>query len=344
MAYLHAVAESDNNQHTTDTPTVLITGANGFVGSRLCRRFVAGGYRVIAGVRKTSDLALLKDCEVEFRYGDVTRPDTLPELVAGVDAIIHNAGVVKARQSATFFEVNEHGTRRLMDAIVEHNPDIERVVYISSLAAAGPSVGNTPRSEDDTPAPVTTYGRSKLAGERVAMKYANRLPVVAVRPPGVYGPGDREMFTLFKTVNGGIKPMIGDMRRRLQVVHVDDLCDGVFRAAATDVDPGSIYFVAEKTAYSMREFIGHFVTGSGRRCFPLIVPSWLFVSIAAVSEFFCKLIGVASMLNREKTAELLASWEIDTTRAREELGFESTIDLEQGVRETYRWYREKGWL
>lgn len=295
-------------------------------------------------MRKTSDLTLLDGLDIEYRYGDVTTPETLPDMVQGVSHVVHNAGVVKARRRETFFSVNEKGTQSLMDAVAAHNPQVKRIVYISSLAAAGPSQIGRPHHEGDPTNPVTTYGESKLAGERVTLSYADRLPLVIVRPPGVYGPGDREMFTVFQTVNKGIRPRIGDQSRRLQVVHVDDLCEGVVKAVTVEVESGSVYYVAENRGYSMEEFIDCFVRGSGRRCLPLPVPGWLFVTIAAVSEMSCKLVGTASMLNREKTRELLASWEVGTSKARDELGYESAIELERGVRETFEWYRKMNWL
>ncbi|MCX6834084.1 MAG: SDR family NAD(P)-dependent oxidoreductase, partial [candidate division Zixibacteria bacterium] len=96
----------------TDTrESVLVTGANGFVGSRLCAHLLQTGYHVIAQVRRTSDLSLLKDLTVECRYGDITALETLPDMVRGVDYIVHNAGVIKATRRETFFAVNEQGTR-----------------------------------------------------------------------------------------------------------------------------------------------------------------------------------------------------------------------------------------
>ncbi|MEW6411226.1 MAG: SDR family NAD(P)-dependent oxidoreductase [Candidatus Zixiibacteriota bacterium] len=325
-------------------PSILITGANGFVGARLCRLFIDKGFEVIAGVRKTSDLSQLKDLNVTYRYGDVNSPETLEQMVAGVDYIIHNAGVVKVKRQETFFEVNEKGTLNLFEAISRFNPGVKKVVYISSLAAAGPTDGDKPVTEQDEPHPITVYGRSKLAGERAALSYSDRINVMAVRPPGIYGPGDKEILAFFQTVNNRIKPYIGDTSRKLQLVHVDDLCHGLYLAITSETKTGAVYFVAENRSYAMKELIGLLQAAIGKKCFPLVIPSWLFKTIAFFSEGVLKLFGATPMLTIEKAGELLASWEVSTRRAKEDFGYDSQIPFERGARETYQWYINEGWL
>lgn len=325
-------------------PTVLVTGANGFVGSRLCRMFLKDGWRVAAAVRKSSDLSLLGDLDVELRYGEITKPETLGPVVAGVDYAVHNAGIVKAKRAETFFAVNEGGTRAVFDALLQENPGVKKVVYISSLAAAGPSVDGRPVTEEDEPHPVTTYGKSKLAGERAALSYADRLPVVSLRPPGIYGPGDKEIFAFFQAIDRRLRPVVGDPSRKIQLVHVDDLCRAVLVALIGGSRSGEAYFAAENRAYTMKELVTLLVEAGGKRVVPFRVPGGLFKVIAFFSEYLFKLAGATPMLTREKARELLASWEISTAKAREDFGFESTIPFPTGARETFAWYRREGWL
>jgi len=329
----------------TDTgASVLITGANGFVGSRLCAHLIRQGYRVVAQVRQSSNLRLLRNLDVEYRYCEFAEPDTPPEVVAGVDFIVHNAGVTKARRKETFFIVNEQGTRNLLQAVEKHNPDVRRIVHVSSVAAAGPSTPGRPMSESDPPHPITTYGESKLAGERAALSFAERLPVVVVRPPAVYGPGDRGILSVFKAVHLHLKPLIGDGRRKLQLIHVDDLCVGIERSLRAEISSGNVYFTAEKDAYTYRELIDLMVAAGGRWSVPLILPAPLFRVITAVTEFAFRAVGATPRLTREKTRELNAWWEMDVGRACRELGFESRIAFADGARQTFEWYLNQGWL
>jgi nucleoside-diphosphate-sugar epimerase len=328
----------------SEPASVLITGANGFVGARLCHRFLQEGFHTIAGVRRSSDLKPLDGLKLEFRYGDITDDESLPALVRGVDYIVHNAGLTKARRAEALFRVNEGGTVRLMEAIAEHNPQVRKVVYISSLAAAGPIRDGRPVTEEDPPQPITTYGRSKLAGERAALSFTAQFPVVALRPPGVYGPGDREIFSFFQTVYRGIKPLLGDTDRRMQLVHVDDLSRAVFLAMVGEGAKSGSYFIAEDRSYSMSELIDLLQKACGKSGFALKLPAGLFRAVAAVSEMAFKAVGGTPMLTREKANELLASWEVATDKARQDFDFRSRIPFADGARETFAWYLRNGWL
>ena len=324
--------------------SILITGANGFVGTQLCRKFLENGFRVVAGVRKTADLSMLEGLDLEFRYGDVTSTESLADMVKEVDYVIHNAGVVKAKKKKTFYAVNEKGTSNLFDAISRYNPGVKKVIYVSSLAAAGPSRDGKPVTELDRPNPITTYGLSKLAGEVAALSYKDKFNVLSIRPPAIYGPGDKEVFPFFQAVYKGIRPFIGNSSRKLQVVEVGDLCQGFYLAVICDTPSGEICFVAESEAYTMKRLIELMAEACGKDGFRLYVPSFLLYMMAFVAQTLSAMVGVTPMLSREKAREILSSWEVSTSKAKNLLGFSSQIKFEQGARSTYDWYLKHGWL
>jgi nucleoside-diphosphate-sugar epimerase len=304
---------------------------------------LADGYHVIAGIRKGCNRELIEKLDLEFRYGDVTHPETLPAMVNGVDYIIHNAGLVKAKNTEQFFKINHFGTASMAEASLGDG-NLKKFILISSLAAGGVSPPGKPITEKDQPRPITEYGRSKLAGEEAVLALSDRINVCVIRPPGVYGPGDREMFTFFQIVNRHIRPFLGKSSRKIQLVHVDDLCRGVSRALGADTKSDSIYYIAESTSYSYKELVDMLGTAVGRWGFPLYVPGWLVMTIAAISENIMKFFGKAPMFTTEKASEILGNWEMSTDKARGELGFISKIPFADGARETVGWYRQKGWL
>ena len=324
--------------------SILITGANGFVGAQLCRKFLEGGFHVIAGVRKTADLSMLEGLKVDYRFGDVTSAESLIDMVKDVDYIIHNAGVVKAKKKQMFYDVNEKGTANLFEAISRHNPNVKKVIYVSSLAAAGPSRDGQPVKESDKPNPITSYGSSKLAGEAAALSYQDKFNVLSIRPPAIYGPGDKEVFPFFQAVYKGIRPFIGDSSRKLQLVEVGDLCQAFYLAVTKDTPSGEICFVAESEAYTMKQLIKLMAEACGKDGFRLYIPVFLLYAMALVVQSLSAIVGATPMLTLEKAREILSSWEVTTDKAKELFGFSSSVAFKDGARATYDWYIKHGWL
>ena len=168
--------------------TVLVTGANGFVGSHIVDCLLRHGNKVRAMVRHTSDLSWLENKPVEICYGTLDDLPSLLTAVEGVDRIVHNAGVVAAKQKYLYFLHNSEGTHNLIKAVLQvyTGNSRPRFLLVSSQTAAGPS-GTKWKTEDDPPSPITDYGRSKLLAESTLMRYSDQLPVTIVRPPSVYG-------------------------------------------------------------------------------------------------------------------------------------------------------------
>ncbi len=325
-------------------PEVLVTGANGFVGSHICEILTASGYVVRALVRRTSDLTNLQGIAVGLVHGDLVEPASLPAAVAGVDAIVNNAGLVKTNHPDQFRAVNAIGTENVLRAALEHNPGLRRFVQISSTAACGPAPAHAPITEEREPSPLTRYGRSKLEAERIALSYADRLPVTILRPSAVYGPRDKEMFAFFRSIKMGIKPAFGCSQNYVNFTYVKDLARAVVSAIREDTKTGSVFFVAEKRAYSYSE-AGDIIAGLlGRRAHSLYVPEGVIALAGRVSEGIARMRRKPSIFTREKAIEISRKyWLFDISKAERELGFAGT-DFAVGAAETVDWYREKGWL
>src|SRR4051812_30954528 len=145
---------------------VLVTGASGFLGSHIAEQLSQQGHSVVALVRRTSNTRFLSSLRgLELATGAVEDAASVREAIKGVRAVVHAAGLVKARSEEEFFDINVRGTENLLEAAKELTPDLLRFVFVSSLTAVGPSLDGRPVPGGGEPRPVTRYGRSKVAAE-----------------------------------------------------------------------------------------------------------------------------------------------------------------------------------
>ena len=328
----------------------LLTGATGFVGSTLCEELGKRGVEVRALVRGTSSLANLGAATFTTVKGSLSEVARLEEAVKGVDVIFHVAGVVAARNRAEFFAANAAGTRNLLEAAARFNPGLKRFVYVSSLAAAGPSSPTRPAIESDACAPVSDYGASKRAGEEAVLEYAGKFPVSIVRPPAVYGPRDKGVFTFFQAISRGILPLIGWKQpdsRRYSFVHVDDLVQGIAAAGlnAPAGSTGQIYYVSGDGEFSWEEAMRMMATGLARKTRTVCLPLSVMQGAAAVSSAYGFAFRKVLPFSLDKMKEIAApAWTCSAEKAKRELGYEPYWKLEAGLAQTARWYKENRWL
>lgn len=322
---------------------VLVTGANGFVGSHICEAFLAAGFGVRALVRKTSDLTNIKELPINLVYGDICTPATLVSAVQGVVAVINNAGLVKTNNPGDFLNVNSGGTENILVAS-RANPKLNKLVHISSTAACGPAPDSNPINEDYPPGPLTAYGRSKLEAEKVVLAHKDAIPSIILRPCAVYGPRDKEMLSIFKAIKFGIRPHFGSGENYINFTYVKDLAQAVVRSITASVPSGSIFFVAEKKSYSYSQvgtIIGEIL---GKKTMDVRIPNSILGLAGKVSERVARLSGKPSVFTGDKAREMVQKyWLFDTSKIERELDFVGT-DFAVGAAETIRWYKEHGWL
>ena len=326
---------------------VLLTGGSGFLGSFVAEQLAAEGHVLRALVRPRSDKKILeKLAGVEFAPGAIEDRASLRPAMEGVDAVVHVAGIVKARKPADFFAVNTQGTKNLVEAALAQG-GLKRFVYVSSLAAVGPSPDGTPVPEGAEPRPVTHYGRSKLEGERAALAASDRMPVTVIRPPLIYGPRDRETLAFFTSVKNGVLPMMGDGTNTLSVVYVSDCAAAVVRAVDSNGAPsGRAYFVEDGSVHVWREALKDIEAAMGKRAFVRFgMPMGVVKVAAAATQAWGKVTGTAQMLTLDKVNELTQPhWVCSGAGARRDLGWEPKVSWADGVQKAVHWYREAGWL
>jgi len=325
---------------------VLLTGGSGFLGSFTAEQLAAGGHVVRALVRPRSDKRVLEKLPaVELAPGAIEDRASLTAAAAGVDAIVHVAGIVKARRPEDFFQVNAQGTRNLLDAALANG--VGRFVYVSSLSAVGPSLDGSPVRDDAEPRPVTQYGRSKLEAERAVLAAKDRLHVTVLRPPLIYGPRDRETLAFFTSIRNGVLPMTGDGRNTLSVIYVKDCAAAIVRALeAKNAPSGRAYFVEDGAVYVWRDALAEIETALGRRALVRFgMPVGVVKIAAAATQLWGKVTNTAQMLTLDKVNELTQPhWVCSGAGARRDLGWEPRVRWAQGVQEAVKWYRAEGWL
>jgi nucleoside-diphosphate-sugar epimerase len=329
----------------------LVTGATGFIGRHVVRRLLERGDQVRCLVRSQPQNGLAHS-GVELALGDVTRPESLKTAVRGVDLVFHVAGATQVHTARTFTRVNSEGTRHLARACARLlSPP--KLVYVSSLAAAGPSRPDLPRREDQPSAPISAYGRSKLVAEGHLRKLAAILPVTVVRPPVVYGPGDPHTIPVFRSVRNGFNFLPGPLDPSMSVIYVDDLVSALLLAARQGRtlsigvhDNQGIYFVTSEESLTY--------SGMGRAAAKAMniatyrtvrLPMFLCWFGAYFNQFRALLMHKPIIFTADKVREAIAGyWICSSDKAKAELGLKCVTNLADGFRLTGEWYRRQGWL
>jgi nucleoside-diphosphate-sugar epimerase len=321
--------------------TVFITGATGFVGSHTARRLLELGWHVRALVRRPDKPGLLP-AGVDVVSGELTQPHSYGNALLGCDAVLHIAGLVKARRLSEYLAVNADGAQALAAAANQHCPQA-MFVLVSSQAAAGPARNGVPLKETDPPRPVSWYGESKLQGEhRVEQTF--RGPWCVVRPSVVYGPGDPGVLELFRTIQGGIAPVVAGGRTRVQLLAVEDLVQMLVAALSRTDLAGRKLFAAGPVA-TTGELIRFIAALRARpaRCVP--VPAWA-VRVAGMWESVREqLTRTARPFNRDKAREMLQpDWLCDGDPLQEVAGLSDLCPWQDGIRALCRCYVASSWL
>ena len=331
-------------------PLAVVTGSRGFIGSHLVETLVAQGVRVrrLVRVQTTQELPAISGGAIEQVVVDYDDARTLQRsgVLDDADYVYHLAGVTKGVSQREFDAGNVVPTKRLIDVLSARAGQLERLVLVSSQAAAGPARAlDAPRDESAPNEPIEEYGRSKLEAERIAASAGDKVPFTTVRPSAVYGPRDRDFLTIFKQARRGVGLYPASRDRYLSVIHVRDVVRGIIAAATSAESLGRTYFLTAEPAVSWRDVYAAVAEAIGKPISEINIPQPLVDAAGLLGDVATWLTGTPGLVTRQKIALSKADyWVCSGARAARDFGFRAGIGLREGMRGTYRWYLENGWL
>jgi nucleoside-diphosphate-sugar epimerase len=307
-------------------PRVLaLTGATGFIGGFLARHLAAAGWRVRALVRSSTPAGVVANLPAEPVFGDLEDVDSLRGLVRGAEAVVHCAGSVRGTGPGAFHRVNADGLARLVEVAALERPT-PRFLSLSSLAAREPSL--------------SAYSASKRLGEQALAMKARGMQWLVLRPPAVYGPGERELLPLFEWMARGFAPMLGCAAARISLLYVEDLADAVRCWLDAERRQSGVFALHDGRVggYSWAEVVDAAESLLGRRIRRVRVPGRLLSLVGGVNLLAARALGYAPMLTPGKVRELRhPNWVCSNEALREVIGWEPRVRLREGLRRTFSW-------
>jgi nucleoside-diphosphate-sugar epimerase len=330
----------------------LVTGATGFLGSHVVERLLDQGHEVRALARRTSDISHLRTTGSAIVFGDVEDIESLRPAVENVEVVIHTAAKVTPGWGAwpDYESCIVKGTENLLQASTEAK--VRRLLQFSTIAVYSRACCGGSGADETTPCevdfkPDTYYDYAKLEADRLAFTFhdGGRLQVSIVRPGWVYGPRDRLLSEgIYRQLHMPIVALPGTANPRIPLVFATDVADCAVRAATSDRAAGHAYNIAPPYEVRLRDFIGMMAKALGRPEPRLTVPFGIAYGVCAIAEAWARLRRAREMPLLTRSALRLGNRELlaDASKAREELGWEPKVTVEEGTRLYAEWRRSQG--
>lgn len=319
---------------------VFVTGATGFIGSHLCRRLIERGDRVVALARSPRKASSLPK-EIEIFQGDLSKLCDPTTALPPSDVVIHLAGIVSAARLADYERINYTGVADLLDCLKRQSWTPQRLLFASSLAAAGPSPRPRAWTETDTPKPIDAYGSAKARAEELVRNAP--FPTTSFRPPIVFGPGDESTLILFKAARLGVGFRVAGTPQELSFVDVRDLVEAIL-LMADDRRPGSFtYFVCYPDSINVRELWQELGNAVGKSVLAFPIPRWLLFGAMSAATVGAKIFHLNNQLDRKQYDQMAApAFVCSSERLHSDLGFRAKHDLRAALSNAAKSYREAG--
>lgn len=334
-----------------------ITGANGFIGSFLTKYLAENGIQTTAFILKGTDYDLLRIIypsleNITIVEGNILNKESLHELVKEKDYVIHLAGVVQGYNQEDYDRINVKGTENILNACIESNPDVERIVLTSSSAAAGYGTIEKPLTEDLEPRPLPNdlYGISKYKMERLAESYMDRLPIAIIRPCSVLGPGNKVIQDNYFIIKMGFKLHFLGPNRPISSVDVEDLVRGFYLCMIKPEAIGEIFYFCTEESISlseMQEIVSYIIYDrKNRKLIGIPIPRFLFRIAAITMEGIQRMKKKpAPFINQAKIVAAYAPGQVASSeKAKKLLGWKPKYSIVEIITREGNWFIEQGWI
>lgn len=328
----------------------LVTGAAGFIGSHLTDELVKRGFKVRVLVKPGEPVkniaGLIKQGTVEVVEGNLLDKAALKRACRGVALIFHLA----AKSDFSFvsykpyYEINFIGTKNLVECA---GKGLKRFVYYSTILASGLPGTRKPVDESFAGQPNNFYGESKRAAEDylIGLYREKKFPVTIIRPTTVYGPREVAVqYFLFKTIQDGKFVMIGNGKNLMSYVFVKNLVDATIDAASSAKALGQAYYINDKRPYSFGEVVRSVYEVMGKKPGGWHIPFILALLGAAAYKLACDLLRMKPMIYPSRVKTMVLNYVYSVKKAEKDFAYQPKYNLEQGVKETYLWYKSEGYL
>ena len=325
---------------------VLVTGGTGFTGSHLTRRMLERGHTVtVLDNQKGLDHEELEKAGARLLVGSVTDEDLLKRAVEGQELIYHLAAAFRRVNlpKSVYWDTNVTAMRRLLE--LARDGGTRKVVYCSTQGVHG-NVDNPPGNEDTPIEPEDYYQLTKYEGEKVALEFVkDGMDITTLRPTAIYGPGDPGRFLmLFRQVKKGVFPFFGKGRALYHPLYIDNFIDAFELAAEKPGATGETYLIADRKYYTIEEIVRKIGVIMDVKLKIVHLPFWPLYAVSAVVELLYKPLPADPPLFRRRADWFRQNRAFKIDKAEAELGYAPAVNLDEGLRRTFEWYRENGYL
>ena len=324
---------------------ILVTGATGFAGSHLAKRLLQDKHDVRVLIRPGRDVSHLELLGAEIAPGDLVDRESVNRAMDGIETVYHIAALFRKAglPDSAYWDVNFHGAVNLFEAALTNG--VSRFVHCSTVGVLG-HIENPPADESTPYNPGDIYQVTKSEAEKAALAlHEDRgFPVTVIRPAGIYGPGDTRWLKLFKPISGRKFIMLGSGETLIHMVYISDLVDAFILAAETPNAVGNVYIAAGERYVTLNELTSTIAKAVGVSDSHLHIPFKPVRILSGIVEDVCRTVHVEPPIYRRRVDFFAHDRAFDITRARTELGYAPKVSLEEGIRRTADWYRERDFI